>query len=238
MMVAILLFCQFCVEGLWLTRFMPILLGFGIFGGVILVTFSEHLPLSAQRAISFLPVKVDPMVTYDAEGSVQWRLEMWQVLVPQIKDYWYLGKGYRIDPDELYFAIIGGGATDIQAQGDLVAGNYHSGPLSLIIPLGIWGVAGFFWLVGAGINVLHRNFKYGEAELRNINVFLLAYFLMQIIAFFFIFGAFNSQFYFLTGILGLSVSVNGGVAERRRVVARSSGVAVISRSQSPFAVRV
>jgi hypothetical protein len=178
------------------------------------------------------------MVTYDAEGSVQWRLEMWQVLVPQIKDYWYLGKGYRIDPDELYFAIIGGGATDIQAQGDLVAGNYHSGPLSLIIPLGIWGVAGFFWLVGAGINVLHRNFKYGEAELRNINVFLLAYFLMQIIAFFFIFGAFNSQFYFLTGILGLSVSVNGGVAERRRVVARSSGVAVISRSQSPFAVRV
>jgi hypothetical protein len=163
---------------------------------------------------------------------------MWQVLIPQIRDYWYLGKGFSIDPQEMYLAIIGGGSGDVQAQAEVVAGDYHSGPLSVIIPLGIWGVAGFLWLLGAGVNVLYRNYRYGDPALHNINAFLLAYFLMQSIVFFLIFGAFKNQLYLFTGILGMSVSLNGGAAKPPRVVARAAGVAIVARNQSPVSVRV
>ena len=149
-----------------------------------------------------------------------------------------MGKGYSIDPEELYFAMLGGGAEDIPAQHSMVTGDYHSGPLSTAIPMGLWGFVGFLWLLGAGINVLHRNYRYGDPELRNINAFLLASFLMQSIAFFLIFGAFNDQLYVFTGLLGMSVTLNGGVAERRRVVARSAGVAVVAGIQTPVSVRV
>jgi len=235
LMIVLLLICQFFIEGLWLTRFLPIMLGFAVVAGGLVFVLSDYLPLPAQRAVSFLPVKVDPTVEYDAESSVQWRLEMWQVMVPQIPRYLLLGKGYRIDPEELYFAMLGGGAEDIRAQESLVAGDYHSGPLSLIIPLGLWGVVGFLWLLGAGVNVLYRNFRYGDPSLHNINAFLLAFFLMQSIVFFLIFGAFNGQLCIFTGLLGMSVSLNGGVAESRRVVARAAGVAGI---HSPLSVRV
>lgn len=99
-MIGLLCFCQFCVEGLWRTRFLPILLGFGVAAGVMVFAFSDHLPLAAQRAVSFLPVKVDAGVQADAQGSVEWRLEMWRVLVPLIPKYLVLGKGYAIDPTE------------------------------------------------------------------------------------------------------------------------------------------
>jgi hypothetical protein len=216
-MVALLLICQFSVEGLWGTRFLPMLLGLAVLGGVLLFGLSENMPLAAQRAVSFLPVKVDPIVEYDAAASVEWRLDMWRVLVPQIPKYLWLGKGYAIDPDELYFAMVGRGAEDVAAQASLVAGDYHNGPLTVILPLGIWGVIAFIWLLGAGVNVLYRNFRYGDPALLKVNAFLLAYFLMQSIFFFTIFGAFRDQLYMFTGLLGLSVSLNGGAQKPRRV---------------------
>jgi hypothetical protein len=238
LMIFILLLIQFTIEKLWMTRFTPILLGFTMASGLLLAATSEHLPMSAQRAVSFLPVKVDPAVAYDAEGTVEWRVQMWQVLIPQIPRYLLLGKGFSIDPNEMYFSIIGGGAEDIGAQAELVAGDYHSGPLSVIIPLGIWGVAGFLWLLGAGVRVLYRNFRYGDPALRNINAYFLAFFLMQSIVFFLIFGAFKNQLYIFTGLLGMSVSLNGGAAKPPQVVARAAGVAIVGRSQSPVSVRV
>jgi hypothetical protein len=237
-MIAILLIVQFSLERLWLTHFTPMLLAFAVALGLVFFATSEHLPLSAQRALSFLPVKVDPSVEYDAEGSAEWRFEMWRVLIPQIPRYFFLGKGFSIDPNEMYFATIGGGAEDIQAQAEVVAGDYHSGPLSVIIPLGIWGVAGFLWLLGAGVHVLYRNFRYGDPALRNINAYFLAYFLMQSIVFFLIFGALKNQLYLFTGLLGMSVSLNGGAAKPPPVVARAAGVAIVARNQSPVSVRV
>ena len=141
--------------------------------------FSEQLPLAAQRAVSFLPVKVDAGVQSDAGSSVEWRVTMWRVLVPQIPKYLLLGKGYAIDPDQLYIAMLGGVRRHCQAETALVAGDYHSGPLSTIIPLGLWGAIGLLWLLGAGIKVLYQNFRYGDPALHNINTFLLAFFITQ-----------------------------------------------------------
>jgi hypothetical protein len=222
-MIGLLLICQFCVEGLWRTRFLPIMLGLGVLAGIAVYGYSDRLPRAAQRAVSFLPVKVDPEVKADAEYSAEWRFEMWQLLAPQIPKYLLLGKGYRIDPEELYLAdlaaVRGEGSTSETA---MVAGDYHSGPLSTIIPLGLWGTLAFLWLLGAGIKVLYRNYRYGDPALGNINTFFLTFFIMEIIVYFGIFGAFNSQFFVFTGILGMSVSINGGVRKRGEVPARSA----------------
>jgi len=232
-MIGLLLVCQFCVEGLWRTRFLPMVLGVGVMAAVMIVTFSDRMPLAAQRAVSFLPVKVDPAVKADADFSVEWRVQMWQILLPQIPKYMLLGKGYSIDPEELYFAVIGGGAEDISAQTSMVSGDYHSGPLSTIIPIGLGGTLAFVWLLGAGIKVLYRNYRYGDPALRNINAFFLAYFITQIIFYFGVFGAFNSQLCVFTGLLGMSVSINGGVRKRGQVPARSVQQEAVLAGQVP-----
>jgi hypothetical protein len=131
--------------------------------------------------------------------------------------------------------MLGGGTQEIASEGSMVAGDYHSGPLSTIIPLGLWGAIGFLWLLAAGAKALYRNYRYGAPALRQINTFFLAFFIAQGIFFFGIFGAFNTQLYMFTGLLGMSVSLNGGVRKPAPVVARADGSAII---QPPVSVAV
>jgi hypothetical protein len=70
----------------------------------------------------------------------------------------------------------------------------------------------FIWLLAAGCKVLYRNYKHGDPSLRTINAFLLALFTTRIVFFFVIFGALNSDMMLFAGTLGLSISLNGGVA--------------------------
>ncbi len=220
-MIAVVFLCQFCLEGVWRTRLAPIFAGAALALVMVLFAVSDRIPLVAQRAICFLPVKIDPGVRADAEGSVEWRLEMWRFLVPQIPKYLLLGKGYAIDPTELYFADLGAQlGQNSSSESSLVAGNYHSGPLSTIVPLGLAGTVGLLWLFVAGIKVLYRNYRYGDPRLRHINTFLLAYFVTEVIMFIAVFGAFNSQLCLFTGVLGISVALNGVV--RRPSLARAA----------------
>ena len=143
---------------------------------------------------------------------------MWRILWSQVPKYLLVGKGYAIDPEELYLADLAAsrGESSFGAESAMVAGDYHNGPLSVIIPFGILGVVGLLWLLGAGIKALYQNYRYGDPALDRINTFLLAWFITQSIIFFAVFGAFNSQLYVFTGTLGLSVALNGGVRRARR----------------------
>ena len=128
---------------------------------------------------------------------------------------------------------IGGfrGENDTQGVAEL-AGDYHNGPLSVIIPLGLFGVIGFLWFLGAGISVLYRNHKFGDPAFQRINTFLLAYFIAKTICFFAVFGSLYSDLVGFTGLLGLSVSVNGGLA-RKPVVLLSKPKMVFNRFKPP-----
>jgi hypothetical protein len=79
--------------------------------------------------------------------------------------------------------------------------------------------------------VLYWNYRYGDARLRQVNMTLLSFFLTPCIFFFFVFGAISSQLVMFLGILGLNVSLNGGVC-RRPAVARQTA------PSSPLAVPV
>ncbi len=210
----------FYFEGLFRSRLLPlaVLGSLLLFGGVL--AFSDHLPLQFQRCLAFLPIKLDPVAKANAEGSSDWRLEIWESLVPQIPHYLLLGKGLGIDFNNLVSYYQFGNS---QVGGDVggtftVSGDYHNGPLSVTIQFGIWGVIGLVWFWVASLKALWSNYKYGDPEIKRLNTFLLCYFIGKIIMFLFVFGSFYTDIMIFTGIIGFSVSLNGGVARPAPVV--------------------
>jgi len=212
LMVGLLALVQFYFEGLFRTR-LAVFVSLGVvIGAALLVPFAKHLPLSVQRSISLLPVEIDMTARAQAEGSLEWRLDMWRLLLKEVPRYFWLGKGYAIDPTDLYLAeesMRRGLAKDY--EGAIVSGDYHSGALSILIPFGIFGLVAFLWFVGAAIRLLYRNYAYSEGALRTANTFLLAYFVSRIVFYFAAFGALHSDLYTFVGIVALSIAINGGV---------------------------
>lgn len=216
--LGLVLIIQFVLEGLHRTKWMPMSVMAGILFMAAVLPFSERLPLSAQRAISFLPVKIDPAARYDAQGSWEWRINMWETLVGEIPKYFWIGKGYAIDPMDLMLtdeAVRRGQAESYETA--LVAGDYHSGPLSVLLPFGIFGTLTFLWFLVAATKTLWLNYRNGNPEYFTINCFLLASMIAKLIFYFFVFGAVNSDLAIFVGLVGLSIVVNRGVRTRPHV---------------------
>jgi hypothetical protein len=217
-----MVFCfLFFLEGLLRSPIFPALLLVMAVGAVLLLPFAEKLPRSVQRSLSFLPIKIDPIVRSDAQASLEWRYLIWKASVPDWPKYIWLGKGYSIDPTDLYLsqqAVSRGRASYSEAS--LVTGDYHSGPLSIYIPFGSFGVLALLAFMATSMRGLYLNYRHGPEELRTINRFLYAYFFARVIFFFAAFGAIASDFYMLAGSVGLSVALNKGICRKPVVVPR------------------
>jgi hypothetical protein len=215
---ALLFAILFFMEGLHRTRLLPILAFAGVLAAVICLPMANRMPYTFQRVLSFLPVNVDAGVRAEAQGSLDWRIAMWKALLPQVPSHLLLGKGYAITQED--FQMMGSDSAlrsdDPAEQGLALAGDYHNGPLSVILPFGIWGVIAFLWFLIAGVWALHQNRLYGDPALHTINTFLLTAFLARIITFFFIFGALPNDVAGFGGFLGLSISLNGGIRRPAR----------------------
>ena len=79
---------------------------------------------------------------------------------------------------------------------------------------GIWGVIGVLWFWFACLRVLYLNYRHGDPALRTYNIFFLAYYITKVVMFLFVFGGLYSDMFYFTGIIGLSVSLNGASAAR------------------------
>jgi hypothetical protein len=202
----------FYYEGLFRTRYFPALIMAFALGGAVMIPFAQKLPLVVQRTLCFLPINVDPVVRDNADGSTDWRLEMWKEILPTVPKYLINGKGFAMDVDDSALidqARIGGYIKSY--EGAMLAGDYHSGPLSLIIPFGLFGVGAFAWFLIASVKALRQNYEYGDSSLKNVNGFLLAYFIAHIFVYLFVFGSFYSDLPFFTSLIGLGVSLNSDV---------------------------
>jgi len=109
------------------------------------------LPLSAQRALSFLPGKWEEAAKSEAESSTQWRIEMWKAMMTgdkYIKNKW-LGDGFGFTHYQLEtMAANSFGGTHSNAQENLmISGGVHSGPISTIRYVGYVGLAIFLVLL-------------------------------------------------------------------------------------------
>ena len=216
--IALMFGVQFYIEGLHRTKLLPIFAVIGLVMAVALVPLAPHLPYTAQRALSFLPLNIDPIARLDAEDSAQWRLDMWKAVLPQVPKHLMLGRGYAFSSND--FQLLAGYDAAIHFNNNFdenqimaLSGTYHSGPLTVILIFGIWGLIALVWFWGAGIWVLYNNYRYGDPLLRTVNTFLLSIFLARIVFYLFIFGDFGTDMFYFCGLLGLGVSLNGGVCQ-------------------------
>jgi hypothetical protein len=221
---------QCYLERLHQTKVFPVFIFAGVIAVTLIVPFADKLPFTFQRALAFLPLKLDPVARRDAESTEEWRLQIWKDALPTVPQYLLLGKGYAISQSDLLTATSQSFryASDIESV-DIV-GNYHSGPLSVVIPFGIWGVIAIFWFWIASLRALYLNYLHGDPGARTINIFLLAYFVAKVFLFLIIFGGLYSDMYYFAGIIGLSVSINGGI---RRPVAVKTPVMAESQGRPP-----
>jgi hypothetical protein len=204
---------QFFLEGLHRTRLLLVFILGSALMALALVPLSSKLPLSVQRCLTVLPYEVHPAVRMDAKGSTEWRWKMWQVLWPEIPKHLWIGKGYTTSAADHYLTFESarrGLAQDY--EGSLVAGDYHNGPLSVIIPFGIWGVLAFGAFLFTGGRLLYRNYRDGPPALKLINTFLLASFVGRVLMFFSVFGAIHLDILTLASFVGMSVALNHGVS--------------------------
>jgi hypothetical protein len=209
-LVILVFLVQMYLEGFFRPRTFVISGAILLIAAFLLAPYAYNLPPVVQRTISFLPVELSPDIRLSAEGSSEWRLQMWRDLIPEVPRYLFLGKGYVINATEVAFAeqnVWRGYSGDYVTS--LASGEYHNGLLTLLIPLGIWGVMGFGWFVVAAIRYLYRSYCDCEPELGTINAFLLAFFVARLLVFLFVFGSFYTDLFYFTGVLGLSVSLNG-----------------------------
>ena len=203
----------FFLEGLHRTRALLVFMMVGIIMAVAIIPLAPHLPFTFQRTLAFLPLNISEDARHDAESSSDWRVNMWKALVPQVYSHLLLGKGYAItmEDTELMGRDTAFHSIDESQQGLAISGDYHSGPLSVIIPFGIWGVIAFLWILFAGLRVMHCNYRYGDESLRTVNTFLWAYYLLTAIRFLFIVGGLNSEMITFASTIGFSIALNGGV---------------------------
>lgn len=210
----------FYFEGLTRSKYTPMLIGAALLAFALLVPFANRLPLSFQRTLSFLPLRLNPIAVYEADNSTEWRLAVWKAAVEVVPTYFWAGKGLAINGEELELtAELQHRGMAAPEEGVMMTGDYHSGPLSVIIPFGIWGVIGWLWFLGASVRAMYLNYRYGDVSLRRVNTFLLAYFIAKILLFLVIYGSFYADVATFAGVVGLNLSLNGGICKPARAPA-------------------
>ena len=195
------------------TKVFPVFIMAGVVGVTLLIPFASKLPYTFQRSLAFLPLNVSRAARADAEASSDWRIQIWRDALPTVPQYLLLGKGYAISKHDLDVASTKAFhyTADQNLESIDLVGNYHSGPLSVVIYLGVWGCLAVLWFWIASLRALYCNYRYGDAEFQSINIFLLAFFLVKVFLFLIIFGSLYSDMYGFTALIGLSVCINGGI---------------------------
>ncbi len=206
---------QFFLEGLHRTKLMPVFIFAGIFGFALLLPLADKMPFAIQRSMSILPVHINAAAKADADASSGWRMAMWKAVLPQVPKHLLLGKGYGLTEEDFTAMSMASHSIDFAADwGAAIASDYHNGPLSVILPFGIWGVFAVLWLFIAGGWSLFDNYRYGDPSLRTINALLFAMFITRTFLFLFIAGSLYSDIPVFAGYLGMGVSLNGGICRR------------------------
>jgi hypothetical protein len=203
----------FFLEGMHRTKLLPVFTLIGLFAITAMIPLASKLPFTFQRTMAFLPLHLDPEARGAAQDSWDWRVNMWKALLPQVPEHLLLGKGFAISPED-YNTMMGNTAfkeVDPSQQALALSYDYHNGPLSVVIPFGIWGVIAFLWFLVAGLRVTYRNFRYGDPSLQTINIFLFVDFLTSFFIFIFLGGSLTTDMARFVGYLGLSIALNGGV---------------------------
>lgn len=146
------------------------------------------LPLSVQRAVSWIPfADISEKARYSALGTTMWRFEVWRRVLTMLPDYLLVGRGFTFQGGELYAALR---SHDAGIAWAVVSHNYHSGPLSMLVDLGILGfLSGSLILIGGCVRHIRlRCAGWHSEQLDSFHRALLAMVVVHAIIFFFLHG--------------------------------------------------
>ena len=159
--IALMTWVGFLIIYMLITRKLKMLFMCIIFGilGFIGLYVVHHaimpLPLSIQRSMTILPGDWDRDVVHDAEGSLDWRLEMWDAVLHEkgrVRNK-IMGDGFGFSARELELmqqVSMGKGVHGLTPEElqeyFLVSGDLHSGPLTAVRFVG-WVGLFFFTLL-------------------------------------------------------------------------------------------
>jgi len=185
-------------------------LGLLLWGGIVVV--SPVLPQGLQRAVSFVPgVQIDYMTGKNAQGSIDWRVEIWGYCLQQVPKYWLIGRGSAFN---VWDTVAQLGHNDIKLFTPWFAfetRSYHSGPLTLLLDYGVPGLLIGIWLT----IIVFRHFYKLSVRLAVLDtfesrfaLFLTVYVLWQWAAFFLVYGAMATFATMLTSLAAALVVSN------------------------------
>lgn len=191
---------------------------------IVVQTAGLHVPLAAQRALSFIPIEWDSRASVDAKGSVEWRVEMWRLALTSdryIKNK-LLGDGFGFDPSELRgWAAMSAMRMDTSAGLQdyyMITGDYHSGPVSAIRFVGYLGLLLFTVLLIANARYAWKIVK----AAKNTAFFPLALFvgigaIYHPICYWFIFGGYGGDFIQAISTLGLLNLIDRSIKKEKAI---------------------
>ena len=167
---------------------------------VSLQSIGIKLPLAAQRALSVIPAEWDRDAVESAQGTSEWRMDMWKTVLanPDLylrNPFFGTGFGFSERDLEIQLAASFGGAGYIggsQYEAQLISGAFHNGPLSAIRYAGIVGLFLYYLLM---FTMLRFAFALVERT-KDSPYFYLAVFLALpitygLISYTFIYGAYD-----------------------------------------------
>jgi len=192
-----------------------------------------NLPFSAQRALTFLPGHWDPVVVLDAEMSSQGRFDWWRHAIEehQIKDWWF-GDGFGATVSDLMVASQHGG----EAMAE-VTGSLHSGPLTAIRYVGIFGLVLFYAIaITAAVYACRCARQCKGTLLQPVAIYLAIQLVWFPVDYTLIFGAYNEdmpQVIFLVGLLRVVMRMAERVKSTSSSIPAHSPVIVSERQMLP-----
>jgi hypothetical protein len=175
------------------------------------------IPVSAQRALSFLPGNWDEYAVLEARESTRWRVEMWQQMLFTDKyidsKLWGDGFGFKRRDLERIQAKRSIGLLADQ-EDFLVTGGVHSGPISTIRYTGYFGLMlHLLLLVGLARQGWKLIFKARGTVWQPLVFLICIPAIVEPLMFVFVFGAYDTstgESFFLLGLMHL---INNSMAE-------------------------
>jgi hypothetical protein len=179
-------------------------LGFLGLAFLALANYAMPFPPNVQRSLSFLPGTWDAQYAIEAQGSTEWRTEIWKEVLTT--DRWIanktMGDGLGFTAAELAAQMafaegkqsgqLGVSGFDAHREAILANGDYHSGPVSAIRTIGYVGLAIMALAQLRLVVHAHRQIKRCRGtEWFSVTLFFCIPIVWMPIFFWFIFGGFS-----------------------------------------------
>ena len=196
-----------------------------------------QLPLTAQRALSWLPGDWDEEASHDASESTRWRVEMWQWAWndDRIMRDRVWGQGFGLSSEDMNLiasaAMAGQSESTLLGGSDrenfMITGSFHSGPLSSIKFIGVVGFVLYFALMCYTALLAWRTCLQARgSKAFNLALFVGIPMIYEPINYVFIFGGLDSnypQLIFQCGLLNMIIRyVNELQPAERRITLNNS----------------